>query len=89
MLLLYDAITSIYTQAHFTAYSCVDVCECTNQVSSCDHPTQMLLLLIAILSIILLSMSVKIKYCSSFHIHSDNYYNHVKVYMIMHHTCTC
>ena len=58
MLLLYDAITSVYAHAHLITYSCVDMCECTNQVRSCDHPKQMLLLLIAILSTILLSLSV-------------------------------
>ena len=43
MLPLYDAITSVYTLAYFTTYSCVDMCECTNQVWSHDHPKHMLL----------------------------------------------
>ena len=51
-------------------------------------PKQMFLLLIAILSSILLFMSVWVKYCTFFYIHSDNYYNHVKVYITMCHMCT-
>ena len=58
MLLLYDAITSVYTHEHFLTYSCVDMCEYTNHIGSHDHPTQTFLLLLDILSIILLSMSV-------------------------------
>ena len=39
MLLLYDAITSVYTYVHLITYSYVDMCvEHTNQVRSCDHP---------------------------------------------------
>ena len=58
MLLLYGAITSVYIHADFTTYSCVDMCDHTNQVWLHDHPKHMLLLLKAILSIILSSMSV-------------------------------
>ena len=76
------------------------MCEHTNHVRSCDHPTQMLL--IALLSIILLSIPVQVKHCTFLYIYNDNYYNHVKdyaitchiimfkIYTIMCHTCiTC
>ena len=43
MLLLYDAIPSVYTGEHFITYSCVDMCEHTNQVRSHDHSKQTLL----------------------------------------------
>ena len=57
MLLLYNAITSIYTCARSIAYSCVDMCECTNHVRSHDHTKQMIALLIYIIDHVL-SMSV-------------------------------
>ena len=40
MLLLYDVIKSVYTHEHFITYSCVDMCEHTNDIRSHDHPTQ-------------------------------------------------
>ena len=39
MLLLYNAITSVYTHVHPISYSCADMCECTSQIRSLDHPT--------------------------------------------------
>ena len=59
MLLLCDAITSIYKHVCLIMYSCVDMCEHTNQYRSCDQPNQMLLYVLAILSIILLPIPVK------------------------------
>ena len=43
MLLLCDAITSIYTCVHLSTYVYVDMCEHTNQYRSHDQPKQMLL----------------------------------------------
>ena len=43
MLLLYGAITNVFTHEHLITYLCVDMCECTNQVRSCDYPKQTLL----------------------------------------------
>ena len=46
---LCDIITTLQRCVHLITYSCVDMCEHTNQYESCDHPKQMLLWYLAIL----------------------------------------
>ena len=80
-----------YRCVHLITYSCVDMCEHTNQYRSCDHPKQMLLWCLAIILPTHDCHFILYLYPIFLHIHNDTYHDHVylvKIYTITCHTCT-